>query len=372
LIVSETSGRLLIAAALAFFALALVSESARANESLGELAVSGIFLEPSFTYAENHSGSFNAGNSFLAATWSRDSLLSATFKVGDRALLGQPARFGDVDGSQIAIIEAYAQADSDLGRVRAGLIPVPFGLEGGDAEERLRFPRSLLFQRRMVVIRDMGASYHISNEGWFSDIAGHNGEGGPDLDNEIWLTVRGGWQGGRFLRAGFSGTAGRTNPASTNPDPSATPPTVDEEVNKTGIDITKAAKIRLANVFLDWEFAPMRIEVEADIGDALQDGPTSGTTIDRKIRAGHLDIEYIPQPSWSALARYDTLNPDTDGSGSRVDQYIAGLSWRSKYETSVLYLFFEKTQQQGSSEDIHSVQLLWRLTPSANSFRSSL
>jgi hypothetical protein len=338
------------------------------NEKLGVLSISDLFIEPSFTYAEPKRGAFDVGNSFLAATWTRDSVLSATLKVGSTQLLGVPSRYGSTaSAGDLAMIEAFAQADSYLGRVRAGLIPIPFGLEGGDTEERLRFPRSLLFRNRMINLRDQGVSYHISVSGFFSDWAIHNGEGGADKDGEMWFTARGGWAGARFFRAGFSASAGRTNPDSTNPGhlaPSAA------MVDQTGLDLTKESRIRIANGFIDWEIQRVRLELEATGADTEQ---TQGTGIvTHKFRTAHADLEYATDDTLSLLTRYDSFEPSTDTGTGKVDEASLGVAFRSRFENSVLYIFGTKEMHQDQPQGTHRVQVIWRMTPAANSFRAAL
>lgn len=332
--------------------------SARAQESIGDFSISGIFLEPTFTYNEPNRGHFDIGRSFLAATWTRDQELSATVKVGTKNLVGLPIRYGPEPIDELGLIEACAQLDSPFGRIRAGLVPVPFGIEGGDAEERLRFPRSLVFQRRVINLRDHGVSYRIGYQGFFNDWAVHNGESGSDLDNEAWFTGRWGWQGGRFVRAGISGSAGATTRLSTNPTGTNT------EL-LAGMNPDERARIRIANMFVEWEVSKFHVDFEATAGDTTQD---SGV---RKLRATHLDLEYLPNESVSWLGRYDRLDP-SELPNDRVDEATLGIAYRSRYENSVLYFLATRQTLENVEEGIHRFQLVWRLTPSANSFRSAL
>ena len=330
------------------------------SETLGDLAVSGLFIEPSFLFTEPHRGQFQVGQSFLALTWTRDRLLSATIKLGSRSLIGKPARYGAAATDDIAVIESFAQLDSGYGRLRAGIIPIPFGLEGGDSEGRLSFPRSQLYNAfRVINIRDYGVSYHITNVGFFSDWAAHNGEGGPDLDNEMWFTLRGGWQGGRFVRLGFSGSTGSTNPTSTNPTGSTW------TSSQAGLDVTQRSKIRIANTFLNWEVDPFEFSIEATGGDTAQD---SGN---RKFRALHVDTAWNTNSETKWLARYDSFDP-TLGPGDRVDEWTLGLAWSTKYQNSVVYLLATKQVLEDNPIGVHKFQLIWRMTPMANSFRTSL
>lgn len=332
---------------------------APAAETLGDLAVSGLLLEPSFTFQEPRRGQFAVGRSYLAVTWTRDPLVSAQIKLGSRSLIGKPARYGPAATDDIAVIEAYAQLDSSLGRIRGGLVPIPYGWEGADSEHRLELPRSQLFRNRIINLRDHGVSYHVSYEGYFSDWAIHNGEGGPDLDNDMWMTLRAGWEGARFLRLGISGSTGSTNPASTNLTP-ATWTSAD-----AGLDITQRAKIRLANFFVNWEIQPVEVTLEGSGGNTLQD---SG---DRELRALHLDVNYVPNNSVSWLTRYDAFDPSTNPD-DRVDEYTFGIAWKGKYRNSVLYILGSKQVMENNPLSLHKAEIIWRMTPSANSFRSPL
>ena len=341
---------------LIFAVIALGSFTCGAQESLGSLAVSGLFLEPSFVYFEPSQGSFEAGRSFVAFSWTREPNLSAVIKVGSRSLIGTPARYGPAPVDQLALIEGYAQFDTQVGNLRGGLIPVEYSLEGGDSEERLRFPRSLLFENRVINLRDYGVSYHMSTGGFFSDWAIHNGEGGTDTDNRMWFTFRAGFQNGRSFKLGLSGSTGSTTPLSTSNAIS---------VQAAGYNFNESAKIRLANFFMEGTWERLTGSVEITGGDVQQDsGPN-------RLKAGHVDIDYNLSDKWSLLARYDQFDP-TSADNDSVRDYLAGVALKSIYENSVLYLFGSQRKYEGQPNDIHRVLLIWRMTPFANSFRSPL
>ncbi len=339
--------------------------NARAQDSLGTLGVSSIFLEPSFIYSEptqpsqSAKGAFEAGRSFLGVSWTQEPNLAAVLKVGSRSLIGTPARYGPAPVDQLALIEGYAQIDTVVGEFRGGLIPIAYSLEGGDSEERLRLPRSLLFEQRAVNLRDYGASYHISHGGLFSDLAVHNGEGGPDLDNRMWFTFRAGYQEGRGLKIGVSGSTGSTTPLSTNPTGTATP------TSTAGYDITRSAKIRLANFFVEATVGRVTLVSEITGGDVQQD------TGNNRLRAGHVDLEWNASDKFSYLARYDSFDPSALVA-AQIQDYTAGIAWKSVYENSVLYLLGSKRKYEGNPNDTHRVLLIWRMTPFANSFRSPI
>ena len=329
------------------------------TESLGKLELSDLLIEPVFQLNEPKLASFGLGNSYLAAIWKRDNALSAEIKVGSRDLLGRPRRYGLATDNELALVEAYAQYDSVYGRIRAGLIPIAFSSQGGDAEARLSLTRSLLFRNRQVNLRDYGLSYRLTNEGFFSDWAIHNGEGGRDLDNETWFTARWGYEGGRFFRAGVSGSAGRTSPSSTNPLG------VSSSVD-AGLDVDEIARIRIANFFFDWESAPVRIEFQATGGDTRQGDDIS------KFRTLNADFIIAAGESLSWILRYDTFDPKTDAGGDLVTEATAGLAWRTRYDNSVLYLLGTKRWLQDTSSERHALLVMWRVTPSAVGYRTAL
>lgn len=357
------SGQRSLALALLVVATAVLPLKAHAQEQLGEIKFSDIFIEPNFTLTEPHQGRFNLGSSYLEGAWdlplgevgASDFVFDvrAVMKAGAASLLGRPARYEAVDGGdRLALVEAYGEASTTYGRVRLGLIPIPYGLEGGDVEARLVFPRSLFYSQGWVGFRDQGFSFRISNNGFFSDWAVHNGESGPDLDNETWFSARWGWNAVRGLTLGLSGTTGRTSPRSTNASGSA-------DSVRAGLDVDRESKIRLATAFGEWESRELGIRAEAHIGEVRQGDDVV------KVNGGHFDVDYEIWRRLVVLARYDSLDPNTMVSGDRIDEPSIGLAWRSRDENSVLTVLGSKIIREGSSQDAHQLQVIWRMTPSA-------
>lgn len=329
----------------------IMTISATADESLGHLEVSSLFLEPTYVHDEPRTGSFSAGTSYAELRWTLDPTISAILKFGSRDLIGQPARYGPVSQPEaLTAIEAYGQADARLGRVRFGMIPIAFGLEGGDVEKNLNFPRSLIFQERYIGLRDYGVGYSVSSEGFFSDWAIHNGEGGPNLDNELWFTARLGWRSERGLMVGVSGSTGRTSPASTNASTAATSA-------QAWLDVNQAARIRIVNFFISWPTKPVRLDIEGFGGEAVQ-----GDSV-IKTRAAHADLVWFTGTPVNALLRYEILDPRNDLGGDQLTEYSAGLAWHSHYDNSVLTVLGTKRVQQDVPVDEHRVMVTWRITP---------
>ncbi len=337
----------------------LLAQPSRAvEESIGTLKLSDLFLEPGFKYVEFRGGEFQLGNSYVAVAWERDDRLSAVFKIGSKRLIGVPSRYApEASEDEIGIIEGYAQLDSAYGRIRLGLIPIHFGLEGGDVESDLDFRRSLMYQTRFLNLRDIGLSYRIAVNGFFSEWAVHNGEGGAERDYETWFTGNWGWENGRTFRVGISGTAGRTNPKSTDPGGA-------DSGKTTGFRSDEQARLRVANVFLRWAPHPVRIGLEATAGDTFQGDDVM------KFRAAHLDFDWRWSEWLSLLVRYDVLNPRNDVDNAEITEYTAGIAIRSRYENSVLYVFGTKRVQKNVSPDIHTGMIVWDITPIVSSERS--
>lgn len=346
-----------------------IAVPSRAQEKLGELGVSDIFIEPNFTYTEPRQGRFEAGNSYLAGEWKQELgeigasafvfNIKAVVKVGSTTLLGRPVRYEVISPDRFGLVEAYGQAETTYGRFRFGLVPIPYGLEGGDVEPRLVFPRSLFYRRGYIGLRDQGIAYRISNEGFFSDWTVHNGESGPDLDSETWFTARWGWRGLRSLTLGLSGSVGRTAPSSTNPSGGA-----DSAV--AGLDVNQPAKIRIANGFAAWETRALDIRFEA------HGGTTRQGELDTNFTSGHLDVDGEVWNRLVLMARYDALDPDLSQAGDRIEEISIGIGWRSRDENSFLSLIGSKLTQEGLVPDAHQVRLIWRMTPFATARLSPL
>lgn len=330
------------------------------QERLGKVFLSDLFLSPRFDYSEPKSGKFLLGNSYLAADWTRGELTSAHFAFGSKSLIGVPARYGAVNGEEFAVVEAYAQLESEYGRIRLGLQPIPFGLESGINESNLRFERSYLFSHGLMGVRDLGIGYSITNAGFFNDWLVHNGEGGPDLDNQIWFTTRIGFHQ-NFFTGGLSAQTGRTNPLSTDPSGKwiSTPA---GSLGTTGINIDQGAKLRFFNLFFSYRSKDIEASFEVTTADIYQ------LQSDSHPNTGHIDF-FVPfKEYWGALLRYDYLDPK-DSLSPTSQRYTIGACLRSRYETSNLYLYASREVLPAPINDSHQALLVWRVSPFARKER---
>ncbi len=330
-----------------------IPASAALEERVGVLEVYDVFLEPQFRYFETRNGGFEAGNSLISFRWLRDESVSAVVTAGTDQLVGRPRRYRGGSEAGLALAEAYVETRSSLGDVRFGRVPLPFGTESGRGEARLRLPRAMVHRAGYLGLRDQGLSYAIENRGFSSEWAVHNGEGGPDLDNQIWFTSRWGWQGGDGLSLGFSGSAGRTTPLSTQ----------DAALSRSeavaGLDPDRSSKQRFGNAFVEWDARPLGVVLEGTFGESEQAGSI------RRLRSGHLDLFYALSRRWGLLARYDVLDPDGRVRGDRQDEATLGVSLGGAYGTSTVYVLGTRAHLQGAARARHEAMLIWRLTPLA-------
>jgi len=329
------------------------------QERLGKVYLSDLFLSPRFDYTEPKSGSFLLGNSYVAADWTRGELISGHFAYGTKSLIGVPSRYGVVNGEEFAIIEGYVQIESEWGRFRLGLQPIPFGLESGINEANLRFERSLLYQRGTMGIRDIGLGYSVSSAGFFNDWLVHNGEGGDDLDSQMWFTTRIGYHK-KFFTGGVSAQTGQTNPLSTDPNGNLIS-TPGGSLQATGINIDEGAKYRYFNLFFAYRSKDLETGFEVTTGDVFQSQFSSHPN------TGHFDVFLPFKESWGALFRYDYYDPK-DGSDPTNQQYTIGACYRSRYETSSVYLYGSLVVMPAPLNDVHQILLVWRVSPFAQKY----
>lgn len=325
-----------------------------AQEKIGTLSVSDLYLEPRFLYQEGESGGFSAGNSLVSFSWIRDEVISATVTAGTRELVNRPRRFIVESEDELTLAEAYIEARSTLGTFRFGRVPIPFGTEGGRAESNLKFRRSLLFRDGWIGLRDQGLSYTIEHRNFFNEWAIHNGESGEDLDNQTWFTGRWGWTNDKIY-TGFSGSTGRTTPASTQDV------TGSRTFADAGLNPDISSRLRFANVFFEWDYKVFSFEIEGTMGDVRQASQSATLT------AAHADFQYRIKKNFSVLGRYDILEPSNKVAEDKIEESTFGLAYRGWYETSTLYLFASRVREQGNDDSNHQVLLIWRLSPLATS-----
>ncbi len=322
--------------------------SAPVREEIGELRIHDLLLRPEFLLNEPGDGSFSIGESSFALRWELEETYQGVIRLGSRKLLNPPARYISTVEDDIVLIEAYGQLNHVYGRVRLGRIPVEFGYEGQQWERNLIFPRSLLFQKRVTPLRDLGISYEISQGDFFTGIVAHNGEGDTEQDGRAWYTGRWGYRRDSF-EIGVVGQTGSTKPIATSTSGDTL----------AGVDPTLEAKWRMGGIYGALHRQKWQMVVEAYGGEREQETRVG------KFATGHSDLSHEFSRLFSAHLRYDHFDPNLKITGDLVRQASLALMFSNKTHSSNLILVGTKVFEEIKQEANDELRLIWSLSPSA-------
>lgn len=320
------------------------------REDIGELKIHDLLLRPYAMLKEPKRGSFSIGESSFALRWELQDKFSGVVRIGPRTLINPLARFDEEVPDDVTLVEAFAEYEDAYGRFRLGRLPIEFGYEGRLWERALIFPRSLLFQRRVMMLRDVGFSYEIEHNNFYTGFVVHNGESDNDVDGRSWYTARWGYRRDDF-EIGLSGQTGSTKAIAT-------------ELSKdtlAGVDPGREAKWRIMGAH--WAVSRGKTEwvVEAYMGEReqqLDDVVDIG-----RFTAGHADFGYLFTKTFSAHVRYDHLdkNPKVDTDLER--QASLALVFSNRSRSSNLILIGTKAIEKGDIAN-DELRIIWSLSPS--------
>lgn len=316
------------------------------TELLGKISLSDLSLRPEFSLQEGRRSKFSAEGSVLGITWDYDQTLKVNFLLGSENLRYRPDRFPLEEEEKFGFVEAFGEMNLFFGVLRFGLIPVPYGVESLRKESQLIFPRPLIYTRRVINLRDYGFSYGVSNKGFYSQSAIHNGEGGPELDNKLWFTTTLGWRD-EVHRAGIKGTTGSTKGSATK----------DSTGRLGNFDNTKDGKWRMAGFFFERMFKSWDTLVEANIGSLLQDGNATN------FATGNWDVNVWLPHDLGLHARYDFFDPRSGVTSDLIQDITLGFSTQNQTGTSQWILLGTKSFEQKRQVANDEVRILWVLRP---------
>lgn len=331
-------------------ALLFSSLSSRAvilREDIGELKIQDLLLRPTFKLQEPSNGAFSIGESSFALRWELEEKFAGVVRIGPRTLLNPLAHYSSSVNSDLMLVEAYAEYNDPYGRFRLGRVPIEFGYEGRLWERELVFPRSLLFQNRIVMLRDVGGSYEISHNNFFSGFVVHNGESDRDEDGRIWYTARLGFRDEKF-EIGLAGQTGGTKPIATS----------SSSDTLAGVDPNKEAKWRIMGLYTAFTRKRWEWVIEAYMGEREQDKKTG------RFSTGHTDFGYQFLRTFSAHLRYDQFDPNQKISGDLQRQVSVAAVFSNKTHSSNLILVGSKVLEEKKQVPNDQVMLIWSLSPS--------
>jgi hypothetical protein len=315
-------------------------------EQFGLLKIDSLVLRPQFRVAEPSDGDFAIGESMFSVRWRMDQRTSAVFAVGAKNLLGTSIHYKETVTEDLGFVEGYGEFAFEYGTIRAGLLPVDFGLEGSRREADLDLDRSLLFARRWVPLRDIGLSYRIDYDGYFTRLMVHNGESDANVDGRMWYTGAWGYESPRLFQFGVAGQTGSTKPESTNAS----------NDSMAGVDPSREAKWRMGGPFAAWTPHHWRLELEVYLGELVQ------AELIRKFSTGHVSFGY-EWTNWSLHARYDQIDPDQGVDGNRETRPSVAFGYLSERRTSKVYVLLTKVIEESNQVPNDEIRLIWHLTP---------
>ncbi len=317
------------------------------REDIGELKIQDLLLRPSFLLKEAAQSDFSIGESSVALRWELEQKYAGVIRIGSRTLLNPMARYSSVVKEDVMLVEAFAEYSDIYGRLRFGRLPVEFGYEGRQWERYLIFPRSLLFQRRAVMLRDVGVSYDLSQNDWYTGFVISNGESDTDTDGRTWYTARWGYKTER-LEIGLAGITGSTKPVAT----------LTSGDTLAGVDSSKEAKWRMGGLFINHSQKNWDWVLEFYQGDLLQELKVS------KFHTGHTDLSHDFTKRFSTHLRYDFFDPNLEVANDIERQVSLALVLSNSTRSSNIILVGTKVLEQGTQVPNDEVRVIWSLSPS--------
>lgn len=323
-----------------------------AEEVLGEMGVQRILLEPSFSLREPKRAEFVLEKALVGFRWKNDAYWWADVTIGNLELIGKPSRYGE-ELSGLGLVEGYGEFASGIGNFRAGLLPIDFALEGGAREEQLMFPRSLIYQKRLLGIRDVGLNYFVNNGYAFTSLTVHNGEGGSDLDNRTWFTAKWAYIA-KDQEIGISAQVGQTSPESTN---SVLDPTLDEFFTST-----EKHKMRLSALYGERQYKQWSYGFKTYLAEILSDS-TNNNAKTLQFGGATLDLSFSYGSSADILLRYDEIRSYPLTGRHKEMQVILGLALHNWNETSSFLIYAIKNLSEVKEVSDDQLLLTWRYAP---------
>lgn len=321
-------------------------------EKIGTLDVSEVMLRPGLVLTEGQGMEFDLQDSRFKVGWKRDRKFSSVISIGSKSSMNLPQYFRSENlDDDLGIFEAYAQYEGIYGRFRAGLIPLYFGHDATVSAHQRVFPRPMIYSERTVALRDFGASFYTSYNGYYTEIIAHNGEiDHKPNDGNTWLTSRWGWSNERDFRVQVSAQAGTTDKEATE----------NGAAGLAGFDNAQDAQWRAASFFAAWTPRKWQVVYQSSSGEVEQDD-NKGRYISHQF-----DLTHYFRPTFGMGLRYDSFDPNTRESGDQETRTSLALIFQSQDGSSAVHLIGTKRREEKNDRSNDELRLSWRLTPFVN------
>ena len=309
---------------------------ASADENPKIIQLEDIFAQVQGRVAEPSTGGFSPILWKLGAGAQFNSWLSLDTSVGASQLLYLP-NWSTPPSDSVSLLDLKAQMMTDFGDFYAGQFQIPWGLEGTSDEAALWLPRSMFYEKGALPLRDIGGGFKTDYDGYFMNVAAHNGLGAgvTNNTNRLFVTGQTGYRGKAHSVVGLSLTAGHIISPLTSMD----------------------TKVRGANAFYGFNIFGLGLQLESSVIESKTDAQTTD------VLAWHADLQHPLSDHINLIYRYEAYNPNLRVSSNVLSRGYIGGEIHSADNFSRLFLFLVKNNESQSETPNDEIQLAWRVSP---------
>jgi hypothetical protein len=318
-----------------------------ADEKIGMFSIDSVFLRPEYISHEENGADISLSDSQFSLGWKKDNSFSAHMTVGSELQRNLPVYYATIPEDRLGFIEAYALYQNVYGEFRFGLIPILFAYDGRIKPSERYYNRSQIYSHRVIGLTDQGLSFWTSHNGYYTQLAMHDGEIDTTSDGRPWVTGLWGYTNDRNVRSQLSIQTG----------------SVKKEVSLgatnslAGVSNGDTAKWRSGNLFVNWYPRYWNIVFEFTGGE-VQQGDDEG-----RYRAYMIEVSHFFTKNFGVGARYDDFDPNTDLTGDRQMDTSFVIVGKSDDSTSAFYLLGTKSNEQRGELPNDELRVVWVLTP---------
>lgn len=313
------------------------SLNSAAAENPASFSVNDIFLQSSAKVQEGNAGGLDFPQWKFGALAKFSPTLELNLSLGSPSLLYLPS-WSTLANQGASLLDVKAQIKTSVADFYAGQFLTPFGLEGTRGENELFFPRSFLYERGLIPLRDYGVGIFSQNDGFYFNVAAHSGEGAnysASTDSRLFGTGQWGYETPTHEALGLSIIEGRV-------------------INPLTLAETK---LRGGNLFFKFHLFKMAIDLEGSIFQSILN------QVESNYLAWHGDFSYIASDSVNIIARYEQYNPNTKISSNVLGRGYFGIEWHGKNSFSRLFIYLVKNNESLNEMPNDEVRFVWRITP---------
>jgi hypothetical protein len=319
----------------------LFSLNAFSAEGPSLISFKEIYLQETIRAAEQTQGGFDPFQWKLGVEGKLQSDLQVNMSIGQTALLYRPNWITASGGETVSLLEAQVLFKTSVVDIYAGQTLIPWGEEGSKEENELFIPRSFLYEKGLLPLRDLGAGVIARYEGLYFDIFAHSGEGGGYQqagDNRLFVTGQWGYETPTEDRFGVSVTGGRYLSAAS----------------------LSETRLKGGNMFFGLHIFSAYLEAEASYFQSFV--TTAGATTQTDLMAWHGDLQLPASENVNLLYRYEQYNPNLKVASNILGRGYFGVEWHSRNSFSRFFIFLVKNNESLQETPNDELRLTWRIT----------